>query len=70
MYDYFCSDSNEMSETESEKQGEETLQKIKQERALQQYREKTDDVFFRVGKYSVFKRCDLVQVVGDQCDAR
>jgi hypothetical protein len=66
MYDYFCSDSNEMSETESEKQGEETLQKIKQERALQQYREKTDDVFYRVGKCSVFKRCDLTQVVGDQ----
>jgi hypothetical protein len=45
MYDYFCSDSNEMSKTESEKQGEETLQKIKQERALQQYRDKIDDVF-------------------------
>jgi hypothetical protein len=45
MYDYFCSDSNEMYEIESEKQGEETLQKIKQERALQQYREKIDDVF-------------------------
>ena len=34
-----------MSETESEKQMEEILQKIKQERALQQYREKIDDVF-------------------------
>ena len=47
MYDYFCSDSNEMYEIESEKQGEETLQKIKQERALalQQYRDKIDDVF-------------------------
>jgi len=45
MYDYFCSDSNEMSETESEKQGEETLQKIKQERVLQQYMEKVDGVF-------------------------
>jgi hypothetical protein len=45
MYDYFCSDSNEMSETESEKQGEETLQKIKQERAPQQYRAKIDYIF-------------------------
>jgi hypothetical protein len=45
MYDYFCSDSNEMSESESKKQGEETLQKIKQERTLQQYRDKIDDVF-------------------------
>jgi predicted HAD superfamily phosphohydrolase len=59
-----------MSKTKSEKQVEEILQKIKQERALRQYREETDDVFFRVGKCSVFKRCDLVQVVGDQCDAR
>ena len=45
MCGYFCGDSNEMSETESEKQVEEILQKIKQERALQQYREKIDDVF-------------------------
>ena len=70
MCDCFCSDSNEMSRTESEKQVEEVLQEIKQERALRQYREKTDDVFFRVEKCSVFKRYDLVQVVGDQCDAR
>ncbi len=45
MYDYFCSDSNEMSETESEKQVEEVLEEIKQERALRQYGEKTDNVF-------------------------
>ena len=70
MDDYFCSDSNEMSKTEYEKQVEEVLQKIKQERALLQYREKIDDIFFMVRKSSVFKRCDLVQVVGDQCDAR
>ena len=70
MCDCFCSDSNEMSRTESETQVEEILQKIKQERVLRQYREETDDVFFRVGKCSVFKRCDLVQVVGDKCDAR
>jgi len=70
MCDCFCSDSNEMSKTESEKQVEEVLREIKQERALQRYREKTDDVFYRVGKCSVFKRCDLTQVVGDQCDAR
>jgi hypothetical protein len=59
-----------MSKTESEKQVEEVLREIKQERVLQRYREKTDDVFYRVGKCSVFKRCDLNQVVGDQCDAR
>ena len=69
MYGCYCG-SSEMSKTKSEKQVEEILQKIKQERALRQYREETDDVFFRVGKCSVFKRCDLVQVVGDQCDAR
>jgi argininosuccinate lyase len=46
MCDCFCSDSNEMPKTESEKkQVEEALQEIKQEGALRQYREKTDDVF-------------------------
>jgi hypothetical protein len=45
MCDCFCSDSNDMSKTESEKQVEEVLQEIKQERALQQYKEKRDDVF-------------------------
>jgi hypothetical protein len=55
MHDYFCSDSNEMSKTESEKHAEEVLQEIKQERALLQYREKTDDVFSRVGMCSVFE---------------
>jgi hypothetical protein len=55
MCDCFCSDSNEISKTESEKQVEEVLQEIKQERALLQYREKTDDVFSRVGMCSVFK---------------
>jgi hypothetical protein len=45
MCDCFCSDFNEMSKTESEKQVDEILQGIKQERTLRQYREKTDDVF-------------------------
>jgi hypothetical protein len=70
MYDYFCSDSNEMSESESKKQGDETLQKIKQERALQQYREEIDYVFSGWESVLCFKRWELVQVVGDQCDAR
>jgi hypothetical protein len=61
MCGYFCGDSNEMSETESEKQVEEVLQEIKQERALRQYREKTDDVFFRVG------RCFLCSKGGTWC---
>jgi len=34
-----------MSKTGSEKQVEGILQKIKQERALQQYREEKDDIF-------------------------
>jgi hypothetical protein len=59
-----------MSKTESEKQVEEVLQEIKQERALLQYREKTDDVFFQGGKVFCVQRCGLVQVVGDQCDTR
>jgi hypothetical protein len=45
MCDCFCSDFNEMSKTEPEKKAEEVLQEIKQERALWQYSEKTDDVF-------------------------
>jgi hypothetical protein len=35
-----------MSKTESEKQVDEVPQKIKQERALRQYREEKDDIFF------------------------
>lgn len=70
MCDCFCSDFNEMSKIGSEKQVDEVPQKIKQERALRQYREEKDDIFFMAGKCSVFKSCDLVQVVGDQCDAR
>jgi hypothetical protein len=46
MRDCFCSDFNETSKTGSEKQVDEVPQKIKQERALRQYREEKDDIFF------------------------
>ena len=56
MRDCFCSDFNEMSKTGSEKQVDEVPQKIKQERALRQYREEKDDIFFlRVGVFCVQK---------------